>query len=63
MAPLSRLAGSLTRLRIDNGAVPASLSSLTRLQRLVLSECDFAGGILDGALRPLTHLTFLVGGC
>ena len=60
MAPLSRLAGSLTQLRIDNGAVPASLSSLTRLQRLELIECDFADGILDAVLQPVKQLTALV---
>lgn len=62
LATLSRLSGSLTRLKIQDCELPDSLSTLTQLQRLCLSwEADPPEKeLIEGALQHLTLLTCLV---
>lgn len=63
LAPLSRLAGSLTRLEVVGGKLPPCLSALGRLQRLDALYCQLgeeAADVLDSALQHLTRLTQLV---
>lgn len=63
MAPLSRLAGSLTWLEISWGEAPASLAALTRLQHFLLWEGELpneASQSFSSALQHLTQLTGLV---
>lgn len=65
MAPLSRLAGSLTLVRLADCCLPDSLHQLSRLQHLNLWECFADEGdtrsMINDALEHLTQLTFLVG--
>ncbi len=63
VAPLSRLAGSLTRLQLTCCSVPAALPALTRLQHLSVRDCseaDDRGGAIAAALPNLLQLTCLV---
>lgn len=64
MAQLSRLSASMTRLDVQKGQLPASLSLLTGLQR---SHMLSAPGSRDGeainvALQQLQQLSYLVSG-
>lgn len=63
MAPLSRLAGSLTLQHVAHGEVPASLAALTNLRHLRLLDCrpeEASNEALAAALPHLTQLTRLV---
>lgn len=63
MGQLSSLAGSLTRLRVEFGNVPAALPVLTRLQHLSLDFHNLwaeEAEAVDAALQRLTQLTCLV---
>lgn len=66
LAPLSRLAGSLTLVRLADCCLPASLHQLSRLQHLKLWDCfaeeGYTCSMINDVLEHLTQLTFLVGG-
>lgn len=65
MTPLTRLAGSLTRLAVLEGILTPILPKLTRLRELLVIDCyhePVPGTIINAALPQLTQLTCLVSG-